>query len=709
MLKTNLTHMLMFVFLLSTLGATAQNILWGAGHSNTTIDSLGKFSMPFNQTGSWQSVSLFDAAIPACTQNTPGNAFWVRSLTGRSQGNYFGTLGAMTSPSVADGVAIFDSDYLDNNGTSAFNSGTSPAGYTCNPRIGHAGELQSPSIDLSGYTDSTISVRFHLYYRPFTLRELSFGISTNGGAAWTDFDIDQGVTATFPTALIEVPLHGVLDGVANLTDVKIRFKFDGLYYFAMVDDVHLVMTPDYDFAISGPTSGSTLGDGFTTTYTSDYRYSPYTQQDISNFFFTARITNRGAQPILPANNARIKYIIEKNSGGTWMPVYMDSIAIDTVLPNERYTPDESYLSSMAFIDTFATYRGTLIATHDLPDGNGPNDTMRHVFDVTEREFSKCRKSADGSVFSNRSILPAAGAGNVLTEFEYGSMFYVPNGTTNNVVLDSVNFKVIFSTATAASFTVAPITVRVYEFNDLDNSGTLNASPSSGELTLVGLGIDSVPKTTGVYISRTVNIINISDFTELSLSNDMVYLVTLDQRNPNGMVLAGQYYTAFLGADELNYSLNGAILAMPNLPPRNPAPVRVADANAGTLIPASDDWNWVGFGADIQPSIRLLLKGDLNPWPVVVGVTTTSQEYNAGMELFPNPTGNTLNLKVSFDKEMDNATYILSSVNGQIIEMVGRNNIQNEVYSFEVSHLPQGVYFLTVRTTEGAQTQRFVKQ
>ena len=715
MLRNNLTQMLASIFLLFAFGANAQTVLWGTGHSNPTIDSLGQFAIPFNQPGSWQAVSNFEAAIPACNQSVPGDALWTRSLTGRSQGAYATNMVAMSSPTVSNGAAIFDSDYLDNNGTAGaggFNTGTAPAGYTCNPRVGHRGEIQSPSFDLTGYTDSTITLRAYLYYRPFTLTEMSFGFSTDGGTNWTDFDLDQltPTNSTFPTTQIDVPLYGVLDGVTNLSNCKIRFLYEGIYYYMMVDDVQIIVTPDYDFGISGQTDGNTLGDAFTTTYTSDYRYSPYTQQDVSNFFFTARILNNGAKPILPANNARIELLVEKDVQGTWTQVFSANIPVDTVLPGDMFTPNEQYLANINFIDTFGTYRGTIIAAHDLADGFSLNDTVRHTFDITEREFSKCRKATDGSVFANRRIFPGVTAGNVVTEFEYGSMFYVPNGATDSVLLDSVNYKVYF-TAPATGFTVAPINIRIYKFDDLNNDGTLDADPASGELVLVGLGFDSVTVVANAYVSRTVDIIDISTFSTLYLDNNTVYMVSIDQRDPNGLSTGSTYRAAWYGADELNYSLNAAILATPGLPPRNTAPVRTATANATTLVQVANTWNWVGFGADIQPSIRLLLKGNLNPWAVVGPPVTVfqSNNFDAGMEIFPNPTSNLLNLKVSFEQNMSNVTYILSNVNGQVIEMIGRNDIQSEVYSFDVNRLAQGIYFLTVRTNEGTETQRFIKK
>ena len=125
-----LSSFALFVPLLLALNLNAQNVIWGVGSTNVNSDTIGRFSKPFGSgANAWTAVSVFHGNVTGCTQVLPGNAFWTRSTTGRSIGNFFGNRPAMTSPTVTDGVGLFDSDYLDNNGTAPFNSGTSPTGY----------------------------------------------------------------------------------------------------------------------------------------------------------------------------------------------------------------------------------------------------------------------------------------------------------------------------------------------------------------------------------------------------------------------------------------------------------------------------------------------------------------------------------------------------------------------------------------------------
>ena len=100
----------------------------------------------------------------------PGNAYWTRSTLGYSQGAYWKGTTPISSPSQSNGAAIFDSDYLDNNGVlSVFGIGSSPGK--------HKGGLISPSIDLSGYADSSLMVQFFSLYRDYEIDELSLSMS----------------------------------------------------------------------------------------------------------------------------------------------------------------------------------------------------------------------------------------------------------------------------------------------------------------------------------------------------------------------------------------------------------------------------------------------------------------------------------------------------------------------------------------------------
>lgn len=230
----------LLLLLVSPTFINAQNI-WGVG---TSVDvANAEFSNAFvqattftagNNVNSWTALSISQAGGTV----TPGAAFWVRNTTGVSQGGYATGMTPMASPSAANGVALFDSDYLDNGGTQgAFGMGTSPSV--------HVGHLISPRIDLQGYVDTPISVRFYSYLRRFNFTELSISFSTDDGATWgtaVPFQNIPAVNANLSgTETLNLPANATA-GITNLTQCRLRFVFNGDYYYSMVDDITIGTT-----------------------------------------------------------------------------------------------------------------------------------------------------------------------------------------------------------------------------------------------------------------------------------------------------------------------------------------------------------------------------------------------------------------------------------------------------------------------------------
>lgn len=79
----------------------------------------------------------------------------------------------------------------------------------------------------------------------------------------------------------------------------------------------------------------------------------------------------------------------------------------------------------------------------------------------------------------------------------------------------------------------------------------------------------------------------------------------------------------------------------------------------------------------------------------------SKFENTDIEIYPNPTTNTL--KIANDKLQINKTEIID-LSGKVIYQF--NNGKNEI---NVSMLPQGVYFVKLETNKGVVTKKFVKE
>ena len=265
MKKNYITILALFV---SIIAVNAQN-LWGVDASVDVANA--EFQNNFIQSGvagsysttSWTALSIHDTD----GARTPGAAYWTRSTSGISQGAYATGMAVVGSPSQVNGVAIFDSDFMDNAGVAnAFGTGTSPS----SNNTGHKGELISPRIDLTGNTDSALAVKFYSLFRPFAVSELSVSFSSDDGATWgSSIDYLNGVgtniTSTQGFVTVNLPVSST-QGVSDLTKCRIKFTFIGQYYFAIVDDVTVKVADDLTapvFENSTPSSASIATTGFT--------------------------------------------------------------------------------------------------------------------------------------------------------------------------------------------------------------------------------------------------------------------------------------------------------------------------------------------------------------------------------------------------------------------------------------------------------------
>ena len=226
----------LFCLLLSLFSAVTiqAQLLWGVGSG--TDEANAEFSLPFvNSTtsnydiNSWTALSISDSN----GATVPGNAYWERSPSGTSQGAY----GAITimSPTQTNGAALFDSDFLDNGGNvGAFGTGSSPAAQIA--------DLVSPQIDLTNQSNKSITIQFYCAWRAFQVDNFLVSFSTDDGQNWMDFDINSVLpspTNSSNEGWVNTTFDNATEGITDLTQCRIRFRFDGNYYYAMIDDISL--------------------------------------------------------------------------------------------------------------------------------------------------------------------------------------------------------------------------------------------------------------------------------------------------------------------------------------------------------------------------------------------------------------------------------------------------------------------------------------
>ncbi len=563
--------------------AITATLIWGAGAPVGNSD--GQFANAFvqatsftagNNPTSWTALSINEAGGSA-----PGNAYWKRSLTGRSQGAYVGTIPAVSSPSQANGVAIFDSDFLDNGGVAgAFGTGTSPSP--------HRGELISPRINLTGYTNTALAVNLYSHYRAFAISSLSVSISTNDGATWSAPVDYRAFIGSSVEGFALFNLVGVTDGVANLSQSRIKLIFDGDYYFAIIDDLTIQTVAAYDLTLGVvDPDGATLAERGDVVHITGSRHFPVSQLSANHFAFGAVIKNLGAQDVLPAQAPALNVLIERKVGMIWTSVFTDSIAVTATITAGGHVAATGQLANYAWAQT-GDYRVTYTASFNgLEDLT--NNSLTHEFTLTPDDYaSKVGRDGSGDPLATGSVFPG---GVSFTKIEFGSVFYVNAGATSGLRVDAISFRYRLNSTFTGSVE-QDLIASIYVV-DPGTAWLADRQP----LALVGVCVMSLTGLGTVVLPGQYGLVECSPFDATS-------------GQPLGALSTGHYFVSvaidravafgvndvplFGRSSEKNYNLNLALSAPGNL----------VNVSAVALTPANqpEQWYAAGFGATIIPTI-----------------------------------------------------------------------------------------------------------
>lgn len=327
--------------------------------------------------------TIFAETFSAGLSGDPGNGAWTNvgsanweyrgpstnpDVTTGSRGAYVGTRGPIQSLTPANGFMIFDSDYLDNNGS------PNTMGQGSNPTP-HTGILESPMMNFSNYTSIFLDMRSS--FRRFQAT-CYIVFSIDGGATYTDtlhiYDEDFPVnSSTTDDARVLMPIPSAVPGNGQ---IKARIVFDGVtvsnangsgYYYWMIDDLHFVEAPDNELELLdvylGPNRKRYFGN------------IPYRHARNDSMFVSGWIRNNGtnAQP-----NARIDTyfngILENSTAGiTSVPGQTDSLVNNGFIHMDK--PSVPYVADF-------------VVASDLPSQLPENDTISINFNITDSIYSR---------------------------------------------------------------------------------------------------------------------------------------------------------------------------------------------------------------------------------------------------------------------------------------------------------------------------------
>jgi hypothetical protein len=221
---------------------------------------------------------------------------------------------SINSATKANGFVVFDSDYLDNAGTAGnFCAASGIAVLACAP---HVANLETSVINLTGY--SAADLIFTQYYRRFagpggvqTVPATYLDFSTDGGATWFgNVTLNAGIAVNGATAANDVVVVNVGSYIGNAANAKIRFRFDGDYYFWQIDDIQIVSTPKNRLAFTA-NNGAPAQDIVFGAGQDGARQGHQTLKQARPIAFDANVYNSGT---LAQSNVKLQMKIFNSTG-----------------------------------------------------------------------------------------------------------------------------------------------------------------------------------------------------------------------------------------------------------------------------------------------------------------------------------------------------------------------------------------------------------
>ncbi len=118
---------------------------------------------------------------------------------------------------------------------------------------------------------------------------------------------------------------------------------------------------------------------------------------------------------------------------------------------------------------------------------------------------------------------------------------------------------------------------------------------------------------------------------------------------------------------------------------------------GTMI-FTDSLHTDGWGNNYNGIIRLHLDG--------FATSTTTALDDSKVSVSPNPTSNTVNLELDLENTATEVEVRILDFTGRLVSSRILDNVQKGRYSFDVSKMATGTYFMSINTPEGFRSKKF---
>jgi hypothetical protein len=640
--------------MLGTVAATAQTQIWPTADTNTINASQ------FNRANSIFTLTRTNTVVPVSHKGwyTKGllsgnvaksdSAVWQWSATGKSRGAY-GIATSIQSPTAANGVAIFDSDWLDSKGIAA--------GLGQAPMI-HAGELVSPLIDARGHNN--ISLRFNQHYRNY-LAATYLSWSEDSGKTWKPrIPINTNIGSNLNTEPTTVT-HLKLLGSVGTSGFRVKFIFEGNYYYWMIDDVKLVKI-GYDMKVNPYFA-----------IAPNYITPKYQVEDMKFFL---NVANAGSYDMPNVKAKVFVYRVDGISGNVAL-VYTDSLAYgmikkDTVIENKIFS-GKLLASVLSPGEYYARYR----VAGDSLDQVPTNDTIGFGFFVSDSIFSK----ESGSISVTRPSDNFWNA-NETHHWRVGNYFYVKTGYGHTITALTVRL------GDLSGLKGQRISAGLYEWVDSNKDGAVQP----GERTIVAYADTLIPQTQPVgntWIKFGMKDINTLKWFYPKNNKQYLAMIEFDPTNTTTHLLVGfnkgsHDYSAMIYMSDSLSRVNAAFK------PRY-APILGKKTDS--------DWSTVAFGYSLFPTVRMTMM------PFILKDETLSEAHK--IEIFPNPARETVTISVDLPHSVIGLAVQILDNNGHLLEEQLFNTVQKENLNLNIENLVSGTYLLRILTPDGTSMKKLV--
>ena len=387
----------------------------------------------------------FADGIPAGweSEDAGGIAHWEYRGPSTSPDNTVGTIGSCdtggqdsappASPTVDNGFVIFDSAFWDDPVGPCGNLGTGDAPGP------HYAPLTSPSIDLSDYEN--VLVRWSHLYKQWPGNSEVYLEANVDDAGWVqiwEIDFDDFSSTTESGAIVTVNLSDIAGGSS---DVRLRWVFEGAYYWWMIDDIEVCEILPYDLSV-----GKISYEGI---------FDPIGEDgDLSGLKYVKWPDELAPVQLQPT--ARVDNDGANTQNGVSVDLTITQTQTNTQLYNETATISaisglNSSLASFPNTELPAIWGpyALEVSTEGQEDSTPENNTAEAVAWMTDVEFVRDALAMDASYLPPESLFD--------DPYEVGNVYYFSG---NSIEVQNVSVALSVGSGGVGQ----PLQARVYEFS-----------------------------------------------------------------------------------------------------------------------------------------------------------------------------------------------------------------------------------------------------